>query len=67
LRADGPSLTLNWASQHALFGAGTRFIRTANEGLAQVVDASGAVIKANEFRARDGAEYDLAKGQLILH
>jgi hypothetical protein len=67
LRADGPSLTLDWASQSAQFGAGTRFIRTANESLAQVVDASGAPVKANEFRARDGAVYDLAKGQMVLH
>jgi len=67
LRADGPSLTLDWAGQSAQFGAGTRFIRTANESLAQVVDASGAPIKANEFRARDGAVYDLAKGQMVLH
>jgi hypothetical protein len=67
LRADGPSLTLDWASQSAQFGAGTRFIRTANESLAQVVDANGAAVKANEFRARDGAVYDLAKGQMVLH
>ena len=65
-RAQGDSLLLDLTFDRGSFAAGTRFTRLAGEKPAEVLDAQGRPVVADEFSAPAGATYNVSGQKLNL-
>jgi hypothetical protein len=65
-RSEGDSLLLDLTFDRGTFSPGTRFVRVSGDAPAEVLDAQGAAVSADEFSAPTGATYNVSGRQLKL-
>lgn len=65
-RAVGDSLLLDLTFDRGTFSPGTRFTRVSGDAPAEVLDAQGQSVSADEFNAPAGATYNVSGRQLKL-
>jgi hypothetical protein len=65
-RAQGDSLLLDLTFDRGTFSPGTHFTRVAGDAPAEVLDAQGRALAADEFSAPGGAVYNVSGRQLKL-
>jgi anti-sigma factor RsiW len=66
-RAMGDSLLMDLTFDRGTFAPGTHFTRLSGETAADVVDAQGHPVTADEFTAPAGATYNISAKQLTLN
>jgi hypothetical protein len=66
-RSEGDSLLLDLTFDRGTFSPGTRFTRVSGDAPAEVLDAQGRPLAADEFNAPTGAVYNVSGRQLKLY